>query len=84
MEHDIIQYVVRYRVCGIWGIHSLPIFIPIDANPVKYVKNALDAVYPAGYDIVDLKLPIAEIISDEQFKLNRKYIDRISEILQGV
>ena len=84
MACDIIQYVVRYRAVGIWGIHSLPILIPVNVDPLQYAKAALDEIYPRGYDIIDMKLPIVEVISDEQLESNRKHINQIINMLKRI
>lgn len=79
-----IRYTVRYTSPDIRGIYSLPIWIPFDADPMKYARGTLSKIYPNGYEIVDLRSSVADMISDAQIELNEKYINRIFAELERI
>ncbi len=83
-ERSPIRYIVRYTSPDIRGFCSLPMWIPFDADPMKYARNTLSKIYPNGYEIVDLRSSVADMISDAQIELNEKYINRIFAELERI
>ena len=79
-----IRYEVIYSRPSFVGFCSLPIWIPFNENPMEYARKTLEEIYPHGFKIEHMRIPIKEMISDEQFELNNEHIGRIMKMIGAV
>ena len=76
-----IRYEVAFTTPDSMDECFLPIWIPIQEDPMKYIRHTLDEIYPNGYDIINVHIPTETKLSDEQLELNERYICKILNML---